>query len=436
MTTLKIIKEENEVMELSIANGLFYILQENEIECRLINKESAYIIEIEEDIDYEEDIDFPELIKEKITNKNSTMNSSNLDGMLEKVNSYLGNYEYLVQIFKYYESLDDSILSKELKRTDGAIFIGAVTYVKGVRGYNSLGPIKSSIPIYKKILAFLGFIESTSYLKIEKVMEVNPILIPKDTDVFLRAEFISYTDKETGAEKNLRFISKKDPKTISLSRLYLRSLRKLAEKTILEGYEGIWLIQVVPTGNRPADKPLNDKTIKLPVHNLSLDFIDELLKKVEYSTTDRDSKLALCDYLLNQDFESFSNMICTFSKRQTIMMDKYFEERIGMRTNKERDIYSNENIRLLGRGLNRLIRDKVGFSVQVNLLSCSNKQQLIEILRDLNLLYFRKYKSYLLNDESYIEILDLVQDTKTLKIVRDSILTFSTIYINSKKGNE
>ena len=46
MTTLKIIKEENEVMELSIANGLFYILQENEIECRLINKESAYIIEI------------------------------------------------------------------------------------------------------------------------------------------------------------------------------------------------------------------------------------------------------------------------------------------------------------------------------------------------------------------------------------------------------
>ena len=432
MTTLKIIKEENEVMELSIANGLFYILQENEIECRLINKESAYIIEIEEDIDYEEDIDFPELIKEKITNKNSTMNGSELDGMLEKVNSYLGNYEYLAQIFKYYESLDDSILSKELKSKDGALFIGTSTYTKGVRGYSTAGASSLKIPLYKKLISFLGFIVSTSYFCIKDVVEVNPILIPKDTDVFLRAEFISYTDKETGEIKNLRLISKKDPKTISLSRLYLLSLKKLAQKTILDGYKGIWLIQVVPTTN----KPLNDKTIKLPVHNLSLDFIDELLKKVEYSTTDRDSKLALCDYLLNQDFENFSNMICTFSKRQTIMMDKYFEEMIGMRTNKERDIYSNENIRLLGRGLNRLIRDKVGFSVQVNLLSCSNKQQLIEILRDLNLLYFRKYKSYLLNDESYIEILDLVQDTKTLKIVRDSILTFSTIYINSKKGNE
>lgn len=107
-----------------------------------------------------------------------------------------------------------------------------------------------------------------------------------------------------------------------------------------------------------------------------------------------------------------------------------------MRTEKEKEIYSNENIKVLGRGLNRLIRDKAGFSIQVNLLSCSNKQQLIEILRDLNLLYFRKYKSYLLNDKNYLEVLDLIEDTKTLKIVRDSILTFSTIYIKPKKCDE
>lgn len=432
MPTLKIIKEENEVMELSIANGLFYILRENEIECRLINKESAYIIEIYKDIDYEEDLLFPEIIKEKITNKNSTMNGSELEKILIKINKYLNDPKYLGQIFKYYEQLDESILDRELLSKDGALFIGTSTYTKGVRGYSVAGASSLKIPLYKKLVSFVGFIMASSYFQIKDVVEVNPILIPKNTDEFIRAEFISYRDKETGETKHLRMISKKDPKTISLSRLYLLSLKKLAEKTILEGYEGILLIQVVPTAN----KPLNEKTIKLPVHNLSIDFIDELLKKVEYSSTDRYAKLALCDYLLNQDFESFSNMICTFSKHQTIMLDKYFEEMISMRTEKERVIYSNESIRVLGRGLNRLIRDKAGFSIQVNLLSCSNKQQLIEILRDLNLLYFRKYKSYLLNDKNYIEVLDLVEDTKTLKIVRDSILTFSTIYINSKKGDE
>ena len=96
-------------------------------------------------------------------------------------------------------------------------------------------------------------------------------------------------------------------------------------------------MQVAPTKN----KPLNDKIIELPVHYLSFAFIEELLKKVEYSTMNRDSKLSLCDYLLNQNFESFSNMICTFSKNNTIMMDKYFEEMISMRTDMERNIYDN-----------------------------------------------------------------------------------------------
>ena len=52
MAVLKIIKEENEVMELSIANGLFYILTLNDISCRLINKKSMYLIEIEDDVNY------------------------------------------------------------------------------------------------------------------------------------------------------------------------------------------------------------------------------------------------------------------------------------------------------------------------------------------------------------------------------------------------
>lgn len=432
MNTLKIRKEENEIMELSIANGLFYILTMCDIDCRLINKENAYVIEIYQDVDYEEDLIFPSLTKEKITNKNSTMNGSELEKLILKTNTYLNNSQLLCQIFNYYEHLDESLLDKKLLTKDGALFIGALTYTKGVRGYNNAGATSLKIPLYKKLLAFVGFIMSTSYICIKDIVEINPILIPKDTDNFIRAEFISYRDKDTGETQHLRLISKKDPKTISLSRLYLLSLRKLAERSILDKYEGICLIQVIPTSN----KPLNEKIIKLPVHNLSLDFIDELLKKIEYSSTDRDAKLALCNYLLNQNFDSFSNMICTFSKRQTVMLDKYFEEMIYMRTEKERAIYRNENIRITGNGLKRLLGDKVGFSVQVKLLSCSNMQQLIETLRDLNLSYFKKYNSYLLNDEQLVEVLDLVEDTKTLKIVRDSILSFSTIYTYLRKDRE
>ena len=76
MAVLKVLKEENEVMELSIANGLFYILTLNCISCRLINKKSMYLIKIEDDVKYEEDLIFTPLELEKIDNINSTMNKS------------------------------------------------------------------------------------------------------------------------------------------------------------------------------------------------------------------------------------------------------------------------------------------------------------------------------------------------------------------------
>ena len=432
MTVLKIIKEENEVMELSIANGLFYILTLNNISCRLVNKKSMYLIKIDQDVNYENDLSFIPLELEKIDNINSTMGKKAKKDEIDKINRIFSRTESLVNIFKFYETLDKSYLSKELASSSNAIYVGTCCYSKGLRSYTRSIPGQLSIPLYKRILSFLGFITSTSYLQIKDVMEVNALLVPKDTDLYLQAEFITYPNKETGEVKKLRLISNKDAKTISLARLYLLSLKTLSKYTILKNYNAIWLMQVTPT----KKKPLNDKIIELPVHDLSFDFIEELLRKVEYSTMNRDSKLSLCDYLLNQDFESFSNMICTFSKNNTIMMDKYFEEMISMRTDIEKNIYDNEDIKTLGRGLNRLINDKEGFSVQVSLLNCLNKQQLIECIRNLNLLYFKKYKKYLLNDSQYTNILDLAESTKTLKIVRDCILTYSTIYVDSIRNNK
>lgn len=432
MTVLKVLKEENELMELFIANGLFYILTENRISCNLINKKNMYVIEIYNDINYKENLKFEKIEIDKMNNINSTMNKSELEKIVPKVNEILTNGDYLTRIFKYYESLNEKELTKDLLEKKGAVYIGSFSYTKGVRSYTTAGASAFKVPLYKKILSFLGFVTSTSYFKIKDVIEINPVLIPKNTDVYLPAEFIKYENKETGDTSSLLIMSNKEAKTISLARLYLLSLKMLAKETMLKNYEAVWLMQLVPTKN----KPLNDKLIKLPVHNLSWDFIAELLKKVEYTTVDRDAKLSLCDYLLNQDFESFSNMICTFSKSQTVILDRYFEELISLRTNIEKNIYENEDVKILGRGLNRLIRDKDGFSIQIGLLNCLNKQQLIENIRNLNLLYSKRYKTYLLNDQQYINVLNLVEDTKTLKIVRDAILTYSTIYVNSIKNNK
>lgn len=128
MAVLKIIKEENEVMELSIANGLFYILTLNDISCRLINKKSMYLIEIEDDVNYEKNLSFTPLELEKIDNINSTMNKLELEKMLNKINEIFSNNELLSKIFKYYETLDETYLHKDLKSKEGTIYRYIILY--------------------------------------------------------------------------------------------------------------------------------------------------------------------------------------------------------------------------------------------------------------------------------------------------------------------
>lgn len=414
-------------MELSIANALFFILQENGVECRLINKPSLYLIEILEEVEYL-DLFLPQIEADNIDNINKSMNFTELKGMVAKIEEYLSNQEYMAQIFSYFETLDENVLSKELKEKEGALFVGTYTYTKGVRGYGRSGGCSLSIPIYIKLLSFLGFVKSTNYFNIKDVVEVNGLLIPEETDVLLRPEYITYVDKEAGEIKHLRLISKKEPKTLSLARLYLLSLKKLAEGTVAKNYKAIWLMQVSPTGN----KPLNDKLLKLPVHKLSIDFIKELLMKIEYSNVDREAKLALSEYLLNQNFESFSNMIKVFSKTNIIMHEKHLKELIGLQIDKVQEIYKSETLKKLGRGLNRLIRDKKGYSIQVELLNCTGVLSLANSVMDLTTLYLRNYKSYLINDEELGTLIGQVQDIKSVKAITTTILTYATIYIKPK----
>ena len=123
-------------------------------------------------------------------------------------------------------------MNKDLKSKEGTIYIGTLSYTKGLRSYTTSGATSVKIPLYKKILSFLGFITATSYLQIKDVMEVNALLVPKDTDTYLQAEFITYQNKETGEVKKLRLISNEDPKTISLARIVFIKLKRVYQNVL------------------------------------------------------------------------------------------------------------------------------------------------------------------------------------------------------------
>ena len=117
MKTLKVLKESNNLLELAIANGLLYLLKGNDIPFTLINKESAYLIEIDESVDYDELI-FPLLDIEVISKaNNSSLNGKELPKAIAPINEVFSREGNLTAIFNYFETLDSSYLDVDVELT-------------------------------------------------------------------------------------------------------------------------------------------------------------------------------------------------------------------------------------------------------------------------------------------------------------------------------
>lgn len=430
---LKILKIENEIMEISIANGLMYILKFNNHKCKLLNKKGAYLIEISEYIDYSSLV-FPTFnIEDLHKNINSSYNLSETKKAFNTIFEIMKEKENMKALFKYYETLDEDVLNKEMKKKIKAVFLGTRTYGQGKTGLNKKNISPSSICQYERVPAMVGFSICSNYLRIDNIIEINMILVPKETDDIVKPAFKTFVDKETGEIKNLTKLSKCNYKTINLSELYLLSLMKMKEEFIINNYEDIFFITLKPTSN----KPLADKLEILPVLNFSDDLLKKLYEIITWSVFDLDIKFALSNYLIFQDFYHFLDMINVFGKNKNFYLrENLIKELIDLQIDKVKSLYNNESIKKLGYGLKRLINDDKGFNIQVQLFNMTDIIESSKIISEINFLYFRKYKKCLLNDKELKDILSEINTTNDIKALSSVLITYSSIFIPNKKDNE
>ena len=86
-------------------------------------------------------------------------------------------------------------------------------------------------------------------------------------------------------------------------------------------------------------------------------------------------------------------------------------------------IRNNKNIKLFGEKINKFIKDNNEAKIIKDLLNCTKKDDLEDIILDFNDLYKEKYQEDAIDDEG--DLLDLVKDDKTLKMFLDTVLKSS-----------
>ena len=120
-------------------------------------------------------------------------------------------------------------------------------------------------------------------------------------------------------------------------------------------------------------------------------------------------------------FESEVVSIIQDNKRPTTGF--YLDDKSIYRTNETNSGVNNKNIRLFGEKINKFIKDDNETNIIKDLLNCTNKDNLEDIIVDFNDLYKEKYEEDAIYDEG--DLLDLVKDDKTLKIFLDTVLANS-----------
>lgn len=420
MKRLKILKSENEIMELFIAYGLCHILRDNDLQWELVNKKSYFLIEVENDF-LPRDLVLNPLEEQDLWNVNSSLNRVEKARRLEAVNQYFDSEENMERVFNYYETLDEKYVKGTKK--EGATYSGTVYYTKGVRGASSANSQK--IIDFQNQLSFLGFVSVTTYCLTD--YDVNAVLIPRRTSQ-LRLPFVfTGRDKETGEIKRHTYFSK-TTKSIISARIYLQSVKEFQYESVIKDYEKVAFMQMAPT----AKKPMADKVLYIPVEDISIELCDDLLKKLEFSNISDDVKYATAAWVLSMNEGNFFHYLKMCSKKNVLIEKDRLEELIALQNKRVQEIFNSESVKILGRGLNRLIRDKRGYEVQVALLNCHSIQVLTEIIRDINLLYYKNYKGYCLNENNILETIQFAETDKAVQVLANAILTYSTVYFEKK----
>jgi hypothetical protein len=434
MKRFKVLKVENEIMELFIAYGLCRILEDSFIPWTLTNKPSYFLIETEKDFNYRD------LVLEEITEEdrwNLPSIYTGVEGLrrIEKLNEFFNSEENMEKIFSFYEDVQNAMDEKRESKIwggkpdkEGTTYSGTVYYTKGMRG--KLSPGSHHVSAFRNQLAFLGFLSTATYVATD--YEVNAVLIPKQTRE-LRFPFVFLTrDKETGEEKRKTRFGKQ-PITIVNARLYVESLKKLKTESMLDAYDSILFMKLSPTGN----KPMPDKTNTVPLIHASTELYDEWLKWLEWSIFPDEFKYALSAWLLGQTVHAFIQCLKVASKNKIRFKKERLEEWVQLQPEKVQEIFKHNSIKELGRGLGRLVYDGKGFPMQVALLNCQTVDVFVKSVRDILLAYKKEYNYLLLTDKQLEELMELVSVYgDDIHIISNAIVAYGSTIFEKKTSQE
>lgn len=405
MEKLTVIKTANEIEDVCITYGLAYILEMNDINFNIKNMNSKYIVESDFEID---DIDWEDITLEECNLINSTLSRANINSQLKNMNKYFS--KSLSRVLSYFVTLDDEYIKED--KNVSCIQAGTGYYTLGVRATSQAKSF--NVKEHKRHLAFLGFVKSTSYIKNSSI-EINSILIPRQTDEILRPYVFGKVDEETG-EFQAWTSMKKLTDTELIARVYLETHKQYAY--LKRDYEKVIYMTFIPAGN----KPLFGKTFDLPIKNWSSDLCYGLNFELYSRNATYDTKDVLAKYINNDRYSNFNKVIKTYSKEGKILDFKYKEELISMYEDKIQQIYHNEAVNKLARAFGRLSYDKTGYEVQAKLNSVANMLHLQDVIVNLGDIYLRKYNYTILTSNEFKEVIDLVETRKDAKVVANAIL--------------
>lgn len=418
---LKYFKTSNEIEDICIVNGLCKILNDNNIDWELINNKSHYLLETE---DFnKEDLFFNELTNEDCWAVNSNLNGNEKKVSMEKCNKYFT--ENIKDIFKI-------VGNKEVlnKNSTKSISIGNVFFSGGLRASTRYKPL--SISEIKRNLSFLGFCVSSNCAGKDNSFEINMILIPKRTNEIIRPFQFKYLNEETKEDIIIKSNKNLNSCVEFMSVLYLETL--IEYEYIKDNYEKIIFTSYKKTASKTS-KPLADNTFSLQIRNWDLDFMKQLLMKINFSKSDYDVKDVTAKFVVNSSYNNFQKLIQIYSKKRILINENLKGDILNMYNDNMKLIFNNNTVKKIGRGLNTLLQDNRGFEILTKIYGIHNINVMSKFISKLCDEYKRQRKYSLLNEKELIEVIELIKSKQDLDFFKDAVLCYSRIFF-TKKTNE
>lgn len=418
----KVYKKDNEYLALMTAYGLAKILNDNEFDFVIRNKKAWFEVEADVELPYEDWIfhgvseDDIQYLGDKILSK------SERENRYHDLNQFFEEPNHLNLTFRYYETGDESYI-KHLD-TKSTLIINSIYYSKGRRGSNK--PSGAKISTVESMLSLYGYANAVSFYK-TKDFETISVFVPRETKVFRKPyEFYSRRDKETGEVKRITYFGK-DAKIQRTAILYLEAIKSLQRESIVKDFESIFIASFL----RTSQKPTPDKSYHIPVHSLSIDTCDELLKKLTYSNVPEDIKMLLSQFIVFQSSDLFGKLMRLMAKKNEIMYAFVLKEWISLQSEQLQRIYQHEIVKKAGKRLARLQSMNKGHQAKVCLVGCSTFKDLSKGLSLLSMEYRKIFASPFKMDEVE-ELMTLAKDANDVRIIADAILMYGSIWFDKE----